>query len=473
MRRIILASLLVGFALGGAASAAPPTVKLQGSLADLSGQEATPADGTFGLTVRVYDAMTGGSELASFGPSSVEVRGGLYEIELPLTPDVFDGSVRYVEVEIDGEVLTPRIRIVSTPYALRASVAETAESVADGSVDGDALAPGAVSLVSLGIVCGTGETLVYNGSAWTCAALPGQATPVCPLGSELICYEGPDETRDVGNCGPGTSACLADQSGWGPCLGQVLPEADEDCESVGDEDCDGIADLDDPDCLGTLTPSDRIDLVKNTPEDVDIVGATVTYVRPAIGNDPAGFYIQADPLGPALLIAVDPASLSPIPQAGDVVDFTPTSEGEVGGQRRVTALTNFVRTGTGSFIADQDVTGTTDLVTNRVDYDAELVSLDLSHRRQLQLVRSRFRTGRDRHERHPEQQRSAPAPALLAATIAGPALGLLADADPRAVQHLQQLRAALRLRRGRHLERDLSAAAAAERRRVHAEQPVH
>ncbi|HMG19780.1 MAG TPA: hypothetical protein VK607_00635, partial [Kofleriaceae bacterium] len=73
-----------------------------------------------------------------------------------------------------------------------------------------------------------------------------------------------------------------------------------------------------------------------------IHGATITYQKPQIGNpsnDPAGFTIQAARLGPALFVAVDPATLSPAPAVGDVVDFTISSKTTVSGEPRAAAIT--------------------------------------------------------------------------------------------------------------------------------------
>ena len=107
---------------------------------------------------------------------------------------------------------------------------------------------------------------------------------------------------------------------------------------------------------------------------------TVTYLKPQIGstvNDPAGFTIQAAKPGPALFISVDPATLTPAPVAGDVVDFTITQMGTVGMQRRAQAITDFTRVSQGASIGAlaQDVSAATDLVSALDSYDSELVTV--------------------------------------------------------------------------------------------------
>jgi hypothetical protein len=108
-----------------------------------------------------------------------------------------------------------------------------------------------------------------------------------------------------------------------------------------------------------------------------ITSATVTYVRPAIENDPAGFYIQGELTGPALLIQVDPASLTPTPIVGDVVSFTITEMGTFGSLRQALAITGFTRDSQGADVDAlvQAVSATTDLVSALAGYESELVDV--------------------------------------------------------------------------------------------------
>ncbi|HET9623336.1 MAG TPA: DNA/RNA non-specific endonuclease [Kofleriaceae bacterium] len=111
-----------------------------------------------------------------------------------------------------------------------------------------------------------------------------------------------------------------------------------------------------------------------------IHGAVVTYLKDGIGNltsDPAGFTIQASRTGAALMIAVDPASLTPPLAIGDVVDFTITSKHTVAGQPRATAIAQLARTATGADVGalTQELSAATDLVTAIDHYDSELVTI--------------------------------------------------------------------------------------------------
>jgi len=113
-----------------------------------------------------------------------------------------------------------------------------------------------------------------------------------------------------------------------------------------------------------------------------IHGVTITYLKPQIAgasttNDPAGFTIQAQKLGPALFVSVDPATLTPPAAVGDVVDFTITTKGTVAAQPRAQAISSYTRTSTGANVGalTQNITAASDIVTAVDSYDSELVTV--------------------------------------------------------------------------------------------------
>ena len=63
----------------------------------------------------------------------VEVSRGLFNVLLgsttPLSASDFDGTSRWLELEVEGETLSPRVRIVSAPYAIQAEEAKNAWSL--------------------------------------------------------------------------------------------------------------------------------------------------------------------------------------------------------------------------------------------------------------------------------------------------------------------------------------------------------
>ncbi|MDI1427988.1 hypothetical protein [Polyangium sorediatum] len=63
---------------------------------------------------------------------------------------------------------------------------------------------------------------------------------VCTPGEIDACYSGPPGTQIVGLCKAGLKTCLGDGSGYGPCIGEVVP-VPESCQTMGDDDCDGLS----------------------------------------------------------------------------------------------------------------------------------------------------------------------------------------------------------------------------------------
>lgn len=110
-----------------------------------------------------------------------------------------------------------------------------------------------------------------------------------------------------------------------------------------------------------------------------IVGSYVTYIKPVLGAEVAGFFIQALPTGPALFIAVDPATLTPsAPVQGDEVSFTITEMGTRIGLRQALAISNFSVDSQGFNVATliQYVSSASDLVSDLDRYSSELMSID-------------------------------------------------------------------------------------------------
>src|SRR5206468_6100909 len=66
----------------------------------------------------------------------------------------------------------------------------------------------------------------------------GNPSGPCTPGETAACYEGPTGTKGVGACKGGTRTCLHDGSGFGACVGQVTPVA-ENCSTPVDDNCDG------------------------------------------------------------------------------------------------------------------------------------------------------------------------------------------------------------------------------------------
>jgi len=75
--------------------------------------------------------------------------------------------------------------------------------------------------------------------------------------------------------------------------------------------------------------------------DLPIEQALVTYTKPLIGADAAGFFVQSERAGPAFYVAVDPTTLGGGVAAGDKVSFTATLKQTLNGIVQVNTLSNF------------------------------------------------------------------------------------------------------------------------------------
>ena len=129
-----------------AALVAAPCAWAQGTAFTYQGQlddGGPPANGSYDMEFEIWNASSGGSQvggttLSFFG---IPVDGGLFEVELDFGPAVFNGADRYLQIGVVTNgggaftTLTPRTKITSTPYAIRAA---TAASVVGGINDADA-----------------------------------------------------------------------------------------------------------------------------------------------------------------------------------------------------------------------------------------------------------------------------------------------------------------------------------------------
>ena len=115
------------------------------------------------------------------------------------------------------------------------------------------------------------------------------------------------------------------------------------------------------------------------PSSLAVNGAVVTYLRPAIGNEPAGFYLQADAAGPALLVEVDPATVGTTGLAvGNRVSLTVTRVSTWSGAVFAELISGFSRQARGVDVAPlvQDLSAAGDIVSALDSYADELVTVE-------------------------------------------------------------------------------------------------
>jgi hypothetical protein len=90
-------------------------------------ENAAPANGVVELQCTLWNALSGGTQMASGTPAttSVSITNGLFTVPLDFGTTAFDGSDRYLQIEARTtlgpfSLLTPRQKITATPYALLA-----------------------------------------------------------------------------------------------------------------------------------------------------------------------------------------------------------------------------------------------------------------------------------------------------------------------------------------------------------------
>jgi hypothetical protein len=220
---------------------------------------------------------------------------------------------------------------------------------------------------------------------------------------------GANDCTTAGNFAGGelacTDVCTFDTSGCNAeaeCNNGFIEEG-EDCDgdALGDATCESAGaftggelacaddcSFDTSGCLGGGgSASEQIaaarEAADGTALSLPIGGAMVTYIRPAVGDDPAGIFIQAEQAGPALFVAVAASDLDEALAVGDTVSFTITAKVTQDGQPRATAVTGFGIDASGGDVEAlvQDASAATALLATEAnpdaeDYDSELIVLD-------------------------------------------------------------------------------------------------
>lgn len=101
-------------------------------------------DGTPDLEFRLYDAPIQGTQVgAPVLALAYPVQRGRLTVDLDFGAAAFNAQARWLEIRVDGAVLTPRQRLSAAPLATRAL------AVADGSVDSAAILNGSINQIDI------------------------------------------------------------------------------------------------------------------------------------------------------------------------------------------------------------------------------------------------------------------------------------------------------------------------------------
>jgi hypothetical protein len=137
--------------MGSTAQAAVPTTSsLEGVLLSSGGGPA--ADGNYTVTIGIYSAETGGNPVWAESGVTVAAKGGQFSYQLgsktPLSAAALSLSKAWIGIQIGSDPELPRQAMASSPFALRAGVAEALECTGclkAGNLDAAVLQPYAKS----------------------------------------------------------------------------------------------------------------------------------------------------------------------------------------------------------------------------------------------------------------------------------------------------------------------------------------
>lgn len=124
MRRT-LAPLLLLLAAAASGANLPLKINFQGKLIDPATYE--PRNGAFTMTLRLYDAPTGGSALFTETQTGVPVSNGVFSVQIGstayLAPELFSGASAYLSVQVspDAAEMSPRQQLNMSAYAYAAA----------------------------------------------------------------------------------------------------------------------------------------------------------------------------------------------------------------------------------------------------------------------------------------------------------------------------------------------------------------
>lgn len=197
----------------------PNSMYYQGWMGQSDG---TPLEGTKNVTFRICKAATGSACTWEETHTDVDFVTGQFTVLLgsqgtPITSGLFSAAGRWVEMEVAGEVLTPRLQLASMPYAFNAARldGQTADDLIDqtGGTPSGALAWFREGATPTGYTRVTG-TLGKDMGAWEPLSQvpeksirpvydPGYAEN-CKgwTGSELLCWS--DQARSGARYNPDT-----------------------------------------------------------------------------------------------------------------------------------------------------------------------------------------------------------------------------------------------------------------------------
>ena len=243
--RVVLVLTCLGLtALASGAFAVPTLINYQGRLTDTGGDPIiTPVDVTFTF----YDQEAGGALLGGFTDTDVVTPNlqGVYATLIGddpsnLVPEsVFEADDVWLNVNVNGENLVPRKRIVSVGFAFRAAALkdQVAQFFAQWAAAADADGDGHTKASMGGDDCDDMDPLTYPGATEWCDFKDNDCDGIIDNSTAVeICNDAVDNDCD------GLTDCDDDDCDGDPACTETI------CNDNIDNDQDGLTDCDDDDC---------------------------------------------------------------------------------------------------------------------------------------------------------------------------------------------------------------------------------
>ena len=182
-RKFLALALAIAAALPLASAQAEPFT-LQGFLE----QSGSPLNGNANLAFKLYDAQSGGTQQgATVSANAYPVLDGVFTIDLNFAGVAFADANRWLQVEVNGTPMGPRIEILPAPLAASAR-----------ALQGRGVSATAPS---------SGQVLKWNGSAWAPAADAGGSSYTAGAGLQL---NGTEFSASFGGSGAANSVARGD-----------------------------------------------------------------------------------------------------------------------------------------------------------------------------------------------------------------------------------------------------------------------
>ena len=199
MKRVILAFSILVLTGASVQGAAPTSINFQGLLTDTAG---TPlANGNYNVLFLIYDVATSGVPLWT-EIQSVGLKDGLFTVNLgsinSLNETIFASSPRYLAVQVGANPeLSPRSLLVSVPWSMQSTKAESAVSAEHATTSDTAdfafVTPGTGGSIFTrwgNNTAPVGSSLIYSGYVYG-----GHYTMSAPI--DLVIVQGGDPGDSV------------------------------------------------------------------------------------------------------------------------------------------------------------------------------------------------------------------------------------------------------------------------------------